>query len=93
MLNKAPIKINNLKELYVECLVSKVDTMIDPSEMMRMGFTEFVVFIARISDDISARTNDLHLKIDKVLGLLFTNISAEKLFTFETIENKVQGKW
>lgn len=51
-----------------------------------MGFTEFVVFIARISREISFKSNELHLKIDKLLGLLFNTIKAKKTFTFEIKE-------
>ena len=88
MLNKAPIKVINLKQLYIESLMSRVDTMIDPSEMMRMDYNEFLVFIARISEGVNARTNDLHIKIDKVLGLLFTNISATKAFSYDVVAEK-----
>jgi hypothetical protein len=53
-----------------------------------MGFTEFVVFIAIISNEVSSKTTDLNLKIDKMLGLLFSTIKAKKLFTFDTEETK-----
>lgn len=81
MLNKAPLKVNNLKELFIESLISRVDTMTDPSEMMRMHFCEFVVFVARISDQVNGA--ELHLKVDKLLGILFSTIGAKKDFTFD----------
>jgi hypothetical protein len=77
MLNKAHIKVPNVKNIYIECLMSKVDTMRDPSEMMRMGFTEFVVFIARISEwVVTTKAESHHIKVDKVLGSLFSTIKA-----------------
>lgn len=87
MLNKAPLKVSNLKQLYICSLMSRIDTMVDPSEMMRMDFNEFLVFIAKVSEGVSG-ANELHLKIDKVLGLLFSNISAEKVFTYEVVAEK-----
>jgi hypothetical protein len=87
MLNKAPLKVSNLKQLYICSLMSRIDTMVDPSEMMRMDFNEFLVFIAKVSEGVSG-ANELHLKIDKVLGLLFSNISAEKVFTYEFVAEK-----
>lgn len=87
MLNKAPLKVSDLKQLYIRSLMSRIDTMVDPSEMMRMDFNEFLVFIARVSQGVSG-ANELHLKIDKVLGLLFSNISATKVFTYEVLPEK-----
>ena len=51
MLNKAPLKVSNLKQLYIRSLMSRIDTMVDPSEMMRMDFNEFLALMDREAVD------------------------------------------
>ena len=56
--------------------MTKIDTLTNAPEIMRMRLVEFLVFIALISEIDDVKNFELQFKIDKVLTKLFATIQA-----------------
>lgn len=82
------IPIKSLKLCYNESLMSRIDTMSEQETNTWMSYVEFLVFLARIADEIYDIHSDLlyeplHLKIDRLLQEIFSAYGYTKLFSFD----------
>ena len=78
------MKIN---QNFVESLMSRIDTMKDPTLATNMRFAEFLIFIAKTAFDIYQGTKEeeeiqLAQKIDIILEPLLSVAGLQKKFSF-----------
>ena len=82
------VYMKTMKLCFNESLMSRIDTMSDQSTNVQMSFVEFLVFLARIANEVWDTESDaydkpLHIKIDRLLQAIFSAFNLTKLFSFE----------